>query len=102
MTTGSTDLQHVDAHLKRLLESRQFPKTICPSEVARALSQKELADNGVDSWRELMSAIREYVFLLRDKGEVEIVQRGIVLPASQTLHDTRGPIRVRSATVTGM
>ena len=91
------NLLHVDAHFDRLLTARDYPKTICPSEVARAMSAEELSDNGAASWRDLMSAIREYTFDLRDQDKVEILQKGNVLPRTQGLKDTAGPIRVRKA-----
>lgn len=89
------DLTPVLVHLARLLESRAFPKTICPSEAVRALSARELETTGALSWRELMPAIRQHAFELRDAGELEILQKGEVLPASQDLKATTGPIRLR-------
>lgn len=91
----SPSLDPVIPHLNRLLDSRAFPKTICPSEAARALSAAELQRAGVESWRDLMPAIRELSFELRDKGELEILQKGNVLPESQTLEQTVGPVRLR-------
>jgi Protein of unknown function (DUF3253) len=82
-------------HLNRLLDSRSFPKTICPSEAARALSALELQSTGVGSWRELMPAIRALAFELRDTGKLEIMQRGEILPEMQTLEQTVGPVRLR-------
>jgi hypothetical protein len=91
----SPSLEPVLPHLNHLLDSRSFPKTICPSEAARALSAAELERTGADSWRDLMPAIRELSFQLRDHGELDILQRGEVLPESQTLEQTVGPIRLR-------
>ena len=85
------------SHLDRLLTSREPPKTICPSEVARALSLVELQVAGVDSWRDLMLAIRTIVAQMRDQGDVEVLQKGEVLDGDlgEGLVDVRGPIRVR-------
>lgn len=85
----------VTDHLNKLLDRRQHPKTICPSEAARALSRSELDESGVDCWRDLMPALRELAFELRDQGQLEILQKGDVLPSTQTLEDTTGPIRLR-------
>lgn len=82
-------------HLDRLLANREYPKTICPSEAARALSPEEIQRSGVSSWRDLMSDIRRHAFELRDCDEIEILQKGQVLPHSQALQDTTGPIRLR-------
>ena len=44
-------------------------KTVCPSEVARALA----AD---DEWRALMPHVREAAAVLAERGEVAVTQRG--------------------------
>jgi hypothetical protein len=84
-------------YLDRLLSSREPPKTICPSEVARALSREELDLAGASSWRELMPEIRNMVDEMRDRGEVEVLQKGAVLTGDlgEGLIDVKGPIRVR-------
>lgn len=89
------NLEPVLAHLERLLDSREFPKTICPSEAARALSPEELRATGASSWRDLMPALRREAFELRDQGKLDVLQKGNVLPASQDLTSTTGPIRLR-------
>lgn len=88
-------LQH---HLNRLLATRAYPKTICPSEVPRALVAAELAQLGVSSWRELMPDVRRLAWQMRDRGEVEILQRGEALGDDAGLEDVKGPIRVRKKT----
>lgn len=88
-------MEHIDNHLNKLLDAREFPKTICPSEAARALSSSELEALGAGSWHDLMPTIRERVFEMREQGSVEILQKGNVLPMDQSLEDTSGPIRVR-------
>ncbi len=55
-------------------------KSICPSEVARALA----AD-----WRPLMPAVRAVSFDLAEAGRVKVTQRGRVVG-----RDVRGPIRI--------
>ncbi len=91
----SLSLDPVIPHLNHLLNTRSYPKTICPSEAARALSAADLQSAGADSWRDLMPAIRELAFERRDKGVIDILQKGEVLPESQTLQQTVGPIRLR-------
>ena len=80
--------------LERLLNAR-YPKTICPSEVARALSPEQLDASGVAHWRELMPQIREMLWDMRSRGEVDILQRGEVIPDEIELENIRGPIRAR-------
>lgn len=77
------------------LQSRQFPKTICPSEIPRALSRSDLASTGLSDWRQLMPQVRSMLFDMRAKGEVEILQKGRVISTSTTLDDVHGPIRAR-------
>lgn len=77
--------------------NRAYPKTLCPSEVARSLSASELRDLGVSHWRELMPQLREMAFDERRNGRVEILQKGEVIPSGHELEDVRGPIRIRKA-----
>ena len=98
-TTAESNL-NMDAvlnHLQSLLSKRAHPKTLCPSEAARALSNTELRDSGAQTWRDLMPMLRILCFQLRDDGEVEILQRGHVIPLSTALEEVSGPIRVRNA-----
>lgn len=81
--------------LNRLLSAREYPKTICPSEVARALSATDLVLLGVSEWRDLMPEVREILWTMRDRGEVEILQRGAPLPEGTELQNIKGPIRAR-------
>lgn len=77
------------------LSQRAHPKTLCPSEIARSLSTPELQELGVQQWRELMPRLRSMAFEARDRGEIEILQRGEVVDAGRGIDDVRGPIRIR-------
>ena len=66
-----------------LLDRRDPGKTICPSEAARALG-------GDDGFREHMDEVRQAAASLRERGVIEVTQRGrAVDPAT-----ARGPIRL--------
>ena len=93
---AETHLSQTDVlgHMERLLSSREYPKTICPSEVARALTAAELKACGASDWRSLMPAIRGILWNLREKGEVEILQKGLLVQGVE-LEDLKGPIRAR-------
>jgi hypothetical protein len=82
-------------HLTTLLQNRAHPKTICPSEVARALSPAELEACGVTEWKDVMPLIRNMVLEMRETGTVEIMQRGQLLGMDVGVEDVRGPVRVR-------
>jgi Protein of unknown function (DUF3253) len=93
--THTLNLNPVFPHLNTLLAKREHPKTLCPSEIARALSNSELENAGVSTWRELMPNLRTLCFQMRDQGEIEILQRGEVVPEEQGEADVSGPIRIR-------
>jgi hypothetical protein len=82
------------SHASRLLDARQYPKTICPSEIARAFSAAELQTLGASEWRDTMGAVRQVMWEKREAGEVEVMQKGEVVDV-ESLEDIRGPIRVR-------
>ncbi|KAF2713017.1 hypothetical protein K504DRAFT_368652 [Pleomassaria siparia CBS 279.74] len=86
----------IQDHLRLKLQSRDFPKTICPSEVARAFTTAELQTLGAGTWRDTMESVRIVVWELRDNGEVDIMQKGEVLGKDVGLADVKGPIRLRS------
>ncbi|KAL8920435.1 MAG: hypothetical protein Q9172_004482 [Xanthocarpia lactea] len=88
-------METLKTHLLGKLQSRQYPKTICPSEIPRALSNSDLAAMGLSDWRDLMPRVRDILFDMRSEGQVEILQKGEVVPAATTIEDIRGPIRVR-------
>lgn len=69
--------------IRELLDARSRDATICPSDVARAMSD--------DNWRELMEPVRKAARRMVDAGEVEITQKGSVVDPSTA----KGPIRIR-------
>lgn len=82
-------------HIDYLLSSRNFPKTICPSEVPRALTSLELKACGVSDWRTLMPAVRDILWDMREQGQVEILQKGALVPQGVAPSDIKGPLRAR-------
>ncbi|MBA3962745.1 MAG: DUF3253 domain-containing protein [Chthoniobacterales bacterium] len=73
--------------LRTLSNSRAFPATFCPSEVARDLA---------DDWRPLMPAIRREAAKLIAAGELECLQGGAPVEIEKAV----GPIRLRAAKAT--
>lgn len=88
-------MEKLRRYLLDKLHSRQYPKTICPSEIPRALSKSDLTSMGLADWRDLMPQVRTILFDMRSEGQVEILQKGEVISASTTLEGVRGPIRAR-------
>lgn len=79
----STPDEAIQKCLLKLVRDRGPEKTICPSEVARAL--------GGDDWRALMEQIRTVGIALADAGSIAITQKGQVVDPRAV----KGPIRYR-------
>ncbi|EXJ94851.1 hypothetical protein A1O1_03249 [Capronia coronata CBS 617.96] len=92
---SSTPSPILSTRLQELLSRRAYPKTLCPSEIARSLSSGELRELGVSEWRDLMPQLRQMAFDARDSGELDILQKGEVVPRAMGLADVNGPIRIR-------
>ncbi len=65
------------------VRQRGLAKTICPSEVARAV--------GGDAWRTLMTEVRSVGFELAQEGKIQITQKGNVVNPNHV----KGAIRFR-------
>jgi hypothetical protein len=73
----------LESTMRALLGRTGDGKTICPSDVARAVSP--------DDWRPLMEPTRAVARRLVATGEAEITQGGYVVDPSSA----KGPIRIR-------
>lgn len=76
--------QAIRASILELLARRDAGKTICPSEVARALDAED--------WRALMPSVRDVAVMLAREGAIDITQGGVPLDPDAPL---RGAIRLR-------
>jgi hypothetical protein len=81
--SGAPD-EEVEAAILALVEARGPGRSVCPSEVARALAPDEA------SWRALMPEVRAAAGRLRGRGLVRVTRRG--RPADPCA--ARGPIRL--------
>jgi hypothetical protein len=81
-SASAVDLE-LETTMRTLLDVRGPSKTICPSEVARAV--------GGEDWRPRMDPARAAARRLVASGEAEITQGGKVVDPSTA----KGPIRVR-------
>jgi hypothetical protein len=75
---------NIERTILTLLDEQEREKTICPSEVARAVA----GDGG--SWRQLMADVRLVADRLVGTGHLRVTQRGAPVPAV----DAVGPIRL--------
>jgi glucose/arabinose dehydrogenase len=75
----------IAAKAKALLAKRAPSSSICPSEVARALSSDE------PTWRALMPQVRRVAVTLMTDGRLRITRRGVDVAADDV---DSGPIRL--------
>lgn len=85
----------VEAQILDLLAQRGPGKTICPSEVARALYGRagpgaSSDDENPAGWRALMDPVREAAGRLVASGELVVTQGGVVVDLSTA----KGPVRL--------
>ncbi len=77
-----TDSRKITSKIDELLSEREEGRTICPSEVARAL--------GGEDWRELMQPVRDVAATRAQRGELAVTRKGAPVDPK----DPRGPIRL--------
>jgi len=77
----------LEAGILRLLGQRGVGKTVCPSEVARAVAGSELRS----VWEPLMESTRQAAGRLVAEGRLVITQRGRVIDGATA----KGPVRLR-------
>ena len=71
----------------KLLQHRKAGVSICPSEAAKAIVEKD----SVNSWRSLMETARQAARRLVAQGAIEITKHGRAVEPSTA----KGPIRLR-------
>jgi hypothetical protein len=76
-------VNEVAKKILELVRRRGAGKTVCPSEVARALDEED--------WRPLMKEVRREAAELARKDRIEVLQKGKVVD----IQKTRGAIRLR-------
>ena len=77
----------IEAEILELLERRDAGKTICPSEVARAVAGSDERSD----WEPLMEVTRAAARRLVKAGQIVITQHGRVVDPDRA----EGPIRLR-------
>lgn len=77
-----------------MVSKRDFPKTCCPSEVARALTAEELKQLDCKDWRAAMEPIRQEAYLLYAEKVIHVTQKGEEVGVDK-LAEIKGPIRLR-------
>jgi hypothetical protein len=78
----------IEQEILRQTAARGPGKSICPSEVARALAPEE------DAWRRLMGQVRAAAIRLARQGKVEVLRKGKPVDPEAEI---RGVIRLRIA-----
>ncbi len=82
------DAPRIAAEILRLVTERGPDKSICPSEVARALAP----DDQDTTWRPLMSPVRRVATAMAVAGRIDILRKGKPVDPNQ---EVRGVIRLR-------
>ncbi|MGG5808114.1 DUF3253 domain-containing protein [Falsiroseomonas sp. CW058] len=82
-----TDQDAIGAEILRQTAARGAGRSICPSEVARALEPAE------EAWRRLMGPVRAAAIRLAQEGRVEVLRKGKPVDPAQ---EVRGVIRLRA------
>jgi hypothetical protein len=77
--------ERIEAAIHALLARRGAGKTICPSEVARAVDPQH--------WRSQMERVRSVAAELAERGALRVMQRGRKIDPRRA----RGPIRLSAA-----
>lgn len=83
-----TDQDAIAAEILRQTAARGAAKSICPSEVARALAPEE------EAWRRLLGPVRAAAIRLARAGRVEVLRKGKPVDPEGEI---RGVIRLRIA-----
>jgi len=81
-----TSTEALEAEILRQTSERGTGKSICPSEVARALAPEE------EAWRRLMGPVRAAAIRLAKAGQVEVLRKGKPVEPDAEI---RGVIRLR-------
>ena len=71
------------------------PATFKASEVAQQLSHNELVKLGYEKWEEVLPAVIELAFELREYGDCEILKGKKVLGEDVAAYDIEGDVRIR-------
>lgn len=76
------DSRKLETEILRLTTARGPEKSICPSEVARAMQP---------DWQSLLTAVRRAAIRLSQEGRIDILRKGKPVPPEEV----RGVIRLR-------
>ena len=77
-----TDSRKISSKIDDLLSEREEGRTICPSEVARAL--------GGEDWRDLMQPVRDVAATRAQRGDLAVTRKGVPVDPQ----NPGGPIRL--------
>lgn len=95
---STTDTSHDPAlrfRMQSFLDTTDPPASFKASEVAQAMSVQEIENLGFEKWQELMPAVLELAWELRELGDCEIMKKGKVLPDDVGPYDIEGGVRIR-------
>lgn len=94
-STDAAVSESVRRAFAQMLDQTEPPEVFKPSEVAKQLKQAELAELGYEKWEEVLPAVYELAFELREFGDCEVLRKGKIIGENVTIVDLDGPIRIR-------
>lgn len=88
------DISLIRSGILLMLKKREYPKTCCPSEVARAFTADQLQMLNCNGWRAAMEPVRAEAYQMYAEGLLEVTQKGEKVDLN-SLNAIKGPIRLR-------
>lgn len=82
--SSASKSKKIEKKILALVEERGALKSICPSDVARALFSES-------DWRDEMDAVRAVAQALSDRGLIKVTQKGKQI---RSVLEAHGPIRL--------
>ena len=84
----------LQSKILEMVNKREFPKTCCPSEVARSLTPQELEKLHCTDWRAAMELVRQEAYRLYSENVIHVTQKGEEVGVDK-VGQIKGPIRLR-------
>lgn len=84
-------------HFTSFLDHTDPPATFRPIDVAQAVRPAELKEMGYKTWEEVVPAVYELAWEMREFGECVILRKGVVVGEDVTIQELDGPVRIGRA-----
>lgn len=85
----------IQQRFHQFLDHTEPPASFKASDVAQELSYDELVKLGYEKWQEVMPAVVELAFEVREYGDCEILKGKKILGDDVSYYDIDGDVRIR-------